>query len=177
MAFTHILVPTDLSHVAQHLVQYAFEEALLHQATVMLLHVVSHHPETKVYYVSGATGATPRFDPILGGPLAMPRMPQPTTILSDPQAEALQRLRDLIPASWSGTCEAEVATGDPAAVILRIAHARRVDLIVMGTHGYTGLRHVLLGSVAEKVIRLAPCPVFVVRHTEDTTRPDDVQQA
>jgi universal stress protein A len=177
MAFTHILVPTDLSHAAQHLVQYAFEEALLHQATVTLLHVVAHHPETKVYYVSGAIGATPRFDPILGGSLAVPRMPPPTMILSNPQEEALQRLRDLIPASWSGTYEAEVASGDPAAVILHIARARRVDLIVMGTHGYTGLRHVFLGSVAEKVIRLAPCPVFVVRHTENTTKSDDIQQA
>jgi nucleotide-binding universal stress UspA family protein len=43
------------------------------------------------------------------------------------------------------------------------ANARHVDLIVMGTHGHTGLMHVLLGSVAEKVIRLAPCSVLVVR--------------
>jgi nucleotide-binding universal stress UspA family protein len=47
---------------------------------------------------------------------------------------------------------------------VRIAEERGADLIVMGTHGRTGLQHVLLGSVAEKVVRLAPCPVLTVRH-------------
>jgi nucleotide-binding universal stress UspA family protein len=47
--------------------------------------------------------------------------------------------------------------------ILRVAHEEKADLIVMGTHGRTGVRHLLLGSVAEAVTRLAPCPVFTVR--------------
>jgi nucleotide-binding universal stress UspA family protein len=49
--------------------------------------------------------------------------------------------------------------------IVETARDRHVDLIVMGTHGRTGLKHVLLGSVAERVVRLAPCPVLVVRST------------
>lgn len=66
----------------------------------------------------------------------------------------------------ASSCEVVVATGNPVALIVHMARTRTVDLIVMGTHGYTGLRHILWGSVAEKVIRLAPCPVLVVRHEE-----------
>jgi len=47
--------------------------------------------------------------------------------------------------------------------IIEMAKAQQMDLIVMGTHGRTGFQHVLLGSVAEKVVRLAPCPVLVAR--------------
>jgi nucleotide-binding universal stress UspA family protein len=54
--------------------------------------------------------------------------------------------------------------GHPAETIVRVAQERGADLIVMSTHGRTGLQHVLLGSVAEKVVRLAPCPVLTVKH-------------
>jgi universal stress protein A len=49
---------------------------------------------------------------------------------------------------------------------VRYAREMKIDLIVMGTHGHTGLVHVLLGSVTEKVVRKAPCPVLTVRHPE-----------
>jgi universal stress protein A len=58
---------------------------------------------------------------------------------------------------------AKVAVGRPAEEILRLAREEKVDLIVMGTHGRTGLWHLLLGSVAKAVTRYAPCPVFPVR--------------
>ena len=167
MNFTHVLVPTDLSPTAPHLVRYACEEAVLHQAKVTLLHVVASHPETVVYYVSAMPSPALRFDPILGGPLGMPPTPPPTMLLHDPQEEALQRLRDLIPASCDDACEIVVAAGNPVALIVHMARARTVDLIVMGTHGYTGLWHILWGSVTEKVIRLEPCPVLVMRHQEE----------
>jgi nucleotide-binding universal stress UspA family protein len=64
---------------------------------------------------------------------------------------------------FDGPWEVEVATGPPADTILRVAHKRGVARIVMGTHGRTGLQHVLHGSVAAKVVRLAPCPVLTVR--------------
>ena len=64
---------------------------------------------------------------------------------------------------FQGTWDVEVAVGHPADTIVRVAQERGADLIVMGTHGRTGLQHVLLGSVAEKVVRLAPCPVLTVR--------------
>ena len=60
-------------------------------------------------------------------------------------------------------CPHEVATGPPADTILRVAHECGADCIVMGTHGRTGLQHVFHGSVAAKVVRLAPCPVLTVR--------------
>jgi nucleotide-binding universal stress UspA family protein len=59
--------------------------------------------------------------------------------------------------------EIVVVHGVPFHEIIETAKARQVDLIIMGTHGRTGLPHVLLGSVAEKVLRLAPCPVLVAR--------------
>ena len=59
--------------------------------------------------------------------------------------------------------ECVVLYGVPFQEIVDTAKARQVDLIIMGTHGRTGLLHVLLGSVAEKVVRLAPCSVLVVR--------------
>jgi nucleotide-binding universal stress UspA family protein len=177
MNFTHVLVPTELSPMAPHIVRCACEAAIRHDAKVTLLHVVASRPETVVYYVSALPSPALRFDPILGGPLGMPQTPPPTMILHDPQEDALQRLRELIPASCHSACEIVVATGNPVALIVHVARARTVDLIVMGTHGYTGLRHMLWGkgfalrrrsraSIAAKVIRLAPCPVLVVRPQE-----------
>jgi universal stress protein A len=57
--------------------------------------------------------------------------------------------------------------GVPFQGIVDAARDQHVDLIVMGTHGRTGLRHVLVGSGAEKVVRLAPCPVLVTRGTTE----------
>ena len=61
--------------------------------------------------------------------------------------------------------EAVVDVGDPATAILRVATEIGADLIVMGAHGQTGLRHLLVGSVAEKIIREAACPVLTLRST------------
>jgi nucleotide-binding universal stress UspA family protein len=58
---------------------------------------------------------------------------------------------------------ADKAVGEPAAEILSFAKDRRVDLLVMGTHGRTGLEHALMGSIAERVVRRAHCPVLTVR--------------
>ena len=60
----------------------------------------------------------------------------------------------------------ELVTGSPFLQVVRMARKEGVDLIVMGTHGRTGLAHVLMGSVAEKVVRKAPCPVLTVKHPE-----------
>jgi nucleotide-binding universal stress UspA family protein len=58
---------------------------------------------------------------------------------------------------------AEKAVGEPAAEILSFASARGADLLVVGTHGRTGLEHALMGSIAERVVRRAHCPVLTVR--------------
>ena len=65
-------------------------------------------------------------------------------------------------------CDYSIVHGEPFQIILETARAAHVDLIIMGTHGRTGLRHVLLGSVAERVVRFAHCPVLVVRLPADT---------
>jgi nucleotide-binding universal stress UspA family protein len=70
---------------------------------------------------------------------------------------AYKNLKDAVP------LQVNVAVGKPAEEILRVAREEKVDLIIMGTHGRTGVRHLLLGSVAEAITRAAPCPVFTVR--------------
>jgi nucleotide-binding universal stress UspA family protein len=60
--------------------------------------------------------------------------------------------------------DVEVCIGDPGAKICRAASERGLDLIVLSSHGRTGLKRLLIGSVAERVVRLAPCPVLVLRH-------------
>jgi nucleotide-binding universal stress UspA family protein len=59
-----------------------------------------------------------------------------------------------------------VCTGRAPWEILRVARETEADLIIIATHGYTGLKHVLLGSTAELVVRHAPCPVLTVRQVE-----------
>ena len=61
--------------------------------------------------------------------------------------------------------ETKVVMGKPADKILEVAKQEGIDLIIMGTHGRTGVAHVLLGSVAERVVRRSPCPVMTVRDT------------
>lgn len=163
MACTHVLVPTDFSAVAEHALHYAIEEATVHGAQMTLRHVMPSHTHTQVYYVSGAPGVRMDMDLALGGPLPGPRPPIPTTVRYDPHEAVRTRLHDLIPPALAEACDVAVAQGDPAEAIVRMVLVHHADLIVMGTHGRTGLQHALLGSVAEKVVRLAPCPVLTVK--------------
>jgi nucleotide-binding universal stress UspA family protein len=78
----------------------------------------------------------------------------------DREREELRRLR---PADPKVVAEHLLLEGDPVSAILGVAQDAHVDLIVMGTHGRTGLRRLLMGSVAEQVVRRAPCPVLTVR--------------
>jgi nucleotide-binding universal stress UspA family protein len=165
MPFKHVLVPTDFSETAARALQQATEEAALHRATVTLLHVLPPGTGTDVYYARPAGGSLAPLDPEasarVGGP--WPLSPAPV-VRSDPAEAALALLHDLVPDGCRGAWQVEVATGVPAETIVRVAREHEVDLIVLGTHGRTGLQHVLLGSVAEKVVRLAACPVMTVRH-------------
>ncbi len=92
-----------------------------------------------------------------------PRGAEP--IIIDLQEQARTQLADFAHTTLKDPVpmDVRVVVGRPADEILRVAREQRVDLIVMGTHGRTGLRHFLLGSVAEAVTRQAPCPVFTVR--------------
>jgi nucleotide-binding universal stress UspA family protein len=85
------------------------------------------------------------------------------------EAEVAHRMQACLERVTAGGLEGEVTVvrGVPFREILETAKMQQVDLIIMGTQGRTGLQHVLMGSVAEKVVRLAPCPVLVVRQPPD----------
>ena len=74
-----------------------------------------------------------------------------------------QQLRSIQPSLPDITVEHRLERGEPALVILAVAQETGADLIVMGTHGRTGLRRLLMGSVAEQVVRKASCPVLTIR--------------
>src|SRR5512132_2577576 len=173
MAFRHVLVPTDFSEPANNALCYAMEEAAVHRAKVTLLHVQPSDARTDVYYVSGApaSGFEAGFDVVAGGRLGVGPVSEPTVVRHDYSEETLTRLRDLVPDAFRGTWEVAIAVGRPADAIVRLARERNADLIVMATHGRTGLEHVVLGSVAEKVVRLAPCPVLTVKYSDNPRTP------
>ncbi len=88
--------------------------------------------------------------------------------LPDPALDDLQRMLDeLVPPDGSVRCERRLVTGEPATAIVRLAEDEEVDLIVMGTHGRTGLSRLLMGSVAEAIVRRATCPVLTFKQPRD----------
>lgn len=143
MPTAHYLVPLDFSTYADQALDYAIRLARTLNARLTLLHVIQPVPMAGVD---------------MGVAL-------PETYLQELE-EAVQRSMEAALARVTAaglTGERVVLYGVPFQEIVDTAKARQVALIVMGTHGRTGLLHVLLGSVAEKVIRLAPCSVLVVR--------------
>jgi nucleotide-binding universal stress UspA family protein len=143
-----ILVPTDFSKHSENALKYAVAFAEKFGAELHLLHVV----QDLALFVPDAVGGTPPVVP-------------PVDQLTAAVREALQRLIRDNGLERLRVCP-EVREGTPFYEIIRCAREKDVDLIVMGTHGRSGLAHVLLGSVSEKVVRKAPCPVLTVRHPE-----------
>jgi nucleotide-binding universal stress UspA family protein len=141
-AFQHILVPTDFSESAAEAADYAVELAKSFDANLTLLHV----HEFPVY--AYATGIyLPTVDLFAAAKTAT--------------AEATGQLK----ARWQKT-DGLIAEGFPWEQIIDVAKERGADLIVMGTHGRRGISRALLGSVAEKVVRMAPIPVLTIRPHE-----------
>jgi nucleotide-binding universal stress UspA family protein len=143
-----ILVPTDFSKSSDNALTYAVAFAEKFGAEVYLLHVV----QDLALFIPEAIMVAPPLAPPVEQFIAAAR-------------EALDRAIHGLDRPGL-TIHPEVAEGVPYEEILRLARQRDVDLIVMGTHGHTGLAHVLLGSICEKVVRRAPCPVLTVRHPE-----------
>ena len=88
--------------------------------------------------------------------------------LPEPDLDAIQQMLNVVPTDSKVAYEQRLVTGDPATEIVRLAKDENVDMIVMGTHGRTGLRRLLMGSVAEAIVRRAHCPVFTFKepHSE-----------
>jgi nucleotide-binding universal stress UspA family protein len=134
-----ILVPVDYSEQSRAALDVACSMARDQQATVIIAHVV---------------------EPIqpLAPAAAYADVPVPNM---DTQREQLEQV---IPSDPAVGFEHQLREGNPSAGIVDLAEKENVDLIVMGTHGRRGLKRVLMGSVAEEVVRRAPCPVLTLKH-------------
>jgi len=144
-----ILVPLDFSEHARAVLDWAAHLAEEHGSTVLLLHV--YHLPVEFQQLEGAY--------------------LPADFWSNVKSEAEQQLGVHADALRSRSLEVEalVREGYPATVIIEEATTQRADLIVIGTHGHTGLKHLLLGSIAERVVQKAPCPVLTVKSPEHQT--------
>jgi nucleotide-binding universal stress UspA family protein len=143
-----VLCPTDFSEFSERALSRAVGLARWFEARVTALHVVPRILAT----------ATPTYP---GSYLALP-----PGFLQAQRDEAEQALRRLVePHLGEGApIEVKLVDGDPARAIQAEAEALPADLVVMGTHGRSGFEHMLMGSVAERVLRTAPCPVLTVRN-------------
>jgi nucleotide-binding universal stress UspA family protein len=149
IALKHILVATDFGEAADAALTYGRALSQAFDATLHVLHVTDD-----VRLAAGGTEFYPAVDPNL-------------------QAEVDEGARIRLAALTLDTDQ----SGPPTTVAIRTAHApapvivgyarqHGVDLIVMGTHGRGPVAHLLMGSVAEKVVRTAPCPVLTIHHPE-----------
>jgi nucleotide-binding universal stress UspA family protein len=145
-----VLVCTDFSENSVRARVTAVEYAKAFNAELLILHVVNSR--------------------LLGYPTLSDRVPVETALVQDHIREAVDEELDII----ANDCRRELAsdvivysrTGSPADEIVRLAEEESVGLIVMGTHGWTGFRHLIVGSTAENVVRQANCPVLTVRSSE-----------
>jgi nucleotide-binding universal stress UspA family protein len=137
MNIRHILAPTDFSEHSKQAVTYAFELAQKVNAKLSLLHVI----EVPVYAIE----------------VALP--------LEELEQVARRELARLLPEAETAHVAVTrlVVMGMPYQRILETAADEQVDMIVMATHGRTGLSHLFMGSVAERVVRTSPCPVLTIR--------------
>lgn len=87
----------------------------------------------------------------------------PSAAMASEEAEVGRQLEQIHPSRSDVRCSHHLLVGDPSQEIVELAHERSSDMVVMGTHGRTGLARWILGSVAEGVIRKSPCPVITCR--------------
>ena len=144
MLVNKILVPIDFSDSSDAALKYATLLARDAQASVLLLHVQEPPPAyggAEMFFDTGEADTSEAIERLEG------------VKLSDPQI----------------ACQRRVLSGPPATLILELAKAEHIDLIVMGTHGRTGLLRLVMGSVAEEVVRKATCPVLTIKQPQPAT--------
>ena len=145
-----ILYPTDFSEYSLAALPYAVSIARQNDAELYCLHVVDMPQEeylTTEYMV----------------PLNVPHVPEDKVLRT-----ARARMKKFVTENLSEIkkVESRVLVGVPFVEIIRYSRDQSIDLIVIGTHGHSALAAMLLGTVAEKVVRKAPCPVLTVRHPQ-----------
>jgi nucleotide-binding universal stress UspA family protein len=136
MRLRKILVPIDFSPAGEEAVEVAASLARDNGGKLLIIHA----EEPPIAYGGGEMYASSEPD----------------------RAELRKRLREVVP-TVQVLCTHKLVEGDPAEAIIQIAELENIDLIVMSTHGRTGLTRLLMGSVAEAVVRRAPCPVLTVK--------------
>jgi universal stress protein A len=150
----HVLVATDFSEPAANALTYGRDLARSYTATLHVLHVTEN--------------ILTRYTPEVG--FALP------DFQADLDRQARQQLDRCITDDDMRTLKVVPAlesSSNPAAAIVDYARAHDIDLIIVGTHGRGAVQHLLMGSVAERVVRTAPCPVLTVRaHEREFIAPD-----
>ncbi len=142
----NILFPTDFSTASDAALVHAENFAKQSSATLIILHV----EEPPLAY---------------GGGELYYGLPEPSS------ERILEMLQDVCPHDPDLPFEHQLVMGDPATEIVRVAKEEDPELVVLGTHGRTGLSRILMGSVAEAVVRHAPCPVLIYRLKTDKLSP------
>ncbi|MGL4932448.1 MAG: universal stress protein [Aeromonas sp.] len=142
-AINTLLCPVDFSQMSQPVLDYAVFLAQTHHAQLKLIHVVDQLHGLDSYKILHMTAVE---------------------ITHEMEHQAKAQLKELA-ASLPVAATFDVRFGRAADEIVLQAKQDETDLIVMGSHGRSGLTHLLVGSVAESVVRYAPCPVLVVRQS------------
>ena len=148
MKFTKILVPTDFSEGSRHALHYAVGFCKQFGSSLVLLHVIEDLPVPSLTGYEGLDLGIYQERLQADSSLQFERVVRETPDLGDIEVERRTR------------------NGLPYLEIIEEARESRVDLIVLATHGRSGLSHFLLGSVAEKIVRNSPCPVLTMRMPE-----------
>jgi nucleotide-binding universal stress UspA family protein len=143
-----ILVATDFSAASEVATSYALRLARTLGARLYLMHVV---PESDVQVMRALRGH-------------LQSQIDPDALVQTYYTDADKRLSQLVETAQAADLVQErlIVTGQPASEIISWAAAKNVQLIIVGTHGRSGLNRVMMGSVAEHVLRLATCPVLIV---------------
>jgi nucleotide-binding universal stress UspA family protein len=159
IALKNVLVATDFSEPAAAALEYGRTVARTFGASLHVLHVIDHKFVESVL----ADAAPVHYAELLKTMEQDGRKRLDAVVREDDRRELNASARLL---TFDGM----------AAGIVWYANSKDIDLIVIGTHGRTGLSHLLMGSVAEKVVRTAPCPVLTVRHPQrEFIRPDAIE--
>lgn len=154
--FKKILLPTDFSSASHEALKTANDLAVHFAAELYVLHVIGDIPTLAVAASAGpglvtSSGATMSFDV--------------KSYKRELEKEARKNIHEEVGRYVSNelTARTIVGHGDAANEIVRVVNEKNIDLIVVPTHGSTGLKHFIFGSIAEKVVRTASCPVLSIR--------------